>query len=74
MNMGIRRTTPSESVTGSVDARTTFLSGAWHGTLGFELVSAHQNCFSGIWSRPAGVVFGDACLTNPLSAMSSSAA
>src|SRR5260370_37301353 len=70
--MGMRRTTPSESATGSVEARTTFLSGFWQSTSGFVLASAHQNSLSGIWSRPDGDVLGDACLTKPLSGMSTS--
>ena len=64
-NIGIRRTTPSESVITSVEARITLLSGVWHGTLGLVSASAHQNSFSGIWSSPAGFVFGETCWTYP---------
>src|SRR2546426_8685923 len=60
-NIGIRRKTPSESSTTSVDARITFLIGFWHGTLGLEFVSAHQNFLSGSWSTPAGSGFADVC-------------
>src|SRR2546425_12583648 len=53
-NIGIRRKTPSESSTTSVDARITFWIGFWHGVLGPEFASAHQDFLSGRWSAPAG--------------------
>src|SRR2546430_15024115 len=64
-NIGIRRKTPSESSTTSVDARITFLIGFWHGTLGLEFASAHQNFLSGSWSTPAGSVLADVCSSLP---------
>src|SRR2546428_2455507 len=56
-NIGIRRKNPSESSTTSVDARLTFLIGFWHGMLGLEVASAHQNIFSGSRSTPSGAGF-----------------
>src|SRR5256714_3586890 len=64
-NIGIRRKTPSESSTTSVDARITFLIGFWHGTLGLEFASAHQNFLSGSWSTPAGSGLADVCSHPP---------
>src|SRR2546423_9037741 len=57
-NIGIRRKTPSESSTTSVDARITFMIGFWHGTPGLGVASPHQNFLSGGGAPPGGAAVG----------------
>src|SRR2546428_11914910 len=53
-NIGIRRKTPSESSTTSVDARITFFIGFLVGLLGLEFAFADPDFLSGSWCTPAG--------------------